>query len=168
MAGPRPMTSRSTDGREALAQALCKNVLNGENIEKARLLAAYAEAAMAALDGMDEATLGEWFGQLTWCRIMQARSNEQEWHDKKARPLARPRCGRADFRRPACIATSRPIRRYAMRLRMTGGLTRSTLGAGLVRRDAQGRWSLSRFRAGTRADWANLRGDAGSDGKRPR
>ena len=46
-----------TEGREALAQALCKNILNGENIEKARLLAAYAEAAMAALDGLDEAAL---------------------------------------------------------------------------------------------------------------
>ena len=40
-----------TEGREALAQALCKNVLNGENIEKARQLAAYAEAVMAALAG---------------------------------------------------------------------------------------------------------------------
>ena len=36
---------------------MCKNILNGENIEKARLLAAYVEAAMAALDGLDEATL---------------------------------------------------------------------------------------------------------------
>ena len=45
-----------TEGREALAQAMCKNILNGENIEKARLLAAYAEAAMAALDSLDEAT----------------------------------------------------------------------------------------------------------------
>ena len=43
------MIWRLTEGREALAQALCKNILNGENIEKARLLAAYAEAAMAAL-----------------------------------------------------------------------------------------------------------------------
>ena len=51
------------DGREALAQALCKNVLNGENIEKARLLAVYAEAAMAALDGMDEATLVNGLGK---------------------------------------------------------------------------------------------------------
>src|SRR5438477_4451324 len=46
-----------TEGREALAQAMCKNILNGENIEKARLLAAYAEAAMAALDSQDEAAL---------------------------------------------------------------------------------------------------------------
>ena len=51
------------DGREALAQALCKNVLNGENIEKARLLAAYAEAAMGALDGMDKATLVSGLGK---------------------------------------------------------------------------------------------------------
>lgn len=46
-----------TDGREALAQAIDKNILNGANIEMARRLAAYAEAAMAALDRCDEATL---------------------------------------------------------------------------------------------------------------
>ena len=46
-----------TEGHAALAQALCKNILNGENIDKARQLAAYAEAAMATLDGLDEATL---------------------------------------------------------------------------------------------------------------
>ena len=46
-----------TEGHEALAQALCKNILNGENIEKARLLAAYAEAAIMALDSLDEAGL---------------------------------------------------------------------------------------------------------------
>jgi cytochrome b pre-mRNA-processing protein 3 len=46
-----------TDGREAFAQALCKNVLNGEHIEKARQLAAYAEVVTAALDRQDEATL---------------------------------------------------------------------------------------------------------------
>jgi cytochrome b pre-mRNA-processing protein 3 len=46
-----------TDGREALVQALCKNILNGEKIDKARLLAIYAESAMAALEGQDEATL---------------------------------------------------------------------------------------------------------------
>jgi cytochrome b pre-mRNA-processing protein 3 len=46
-----------TDGHEALAQALCKNVLNGENSEKARRLAAYAEAVIAALAGQDAAAL---------------------------------------------------------------------------------------------------------------
>jgi cytochrome b pre-mRNA-processing protein 3 len=46
-----------TEGREALAQAISKNILNGEDIEKARLLADYAEAAMAALDKLDEAEL---------------------------------------------------------------------------------------------------------------
>jgi cytochrome b pre-mRNA-processing protein 3 len=46
-----------TDGHEALAQALCRNVLTGENIDKARQLAAYAEAAMAALAQLDEAKL---------------------------------------------------------------------------------------------------------------
>lgn len=42
-----------TDGSEALAQALCKNVLNGEKLEKARRLAAYVETAMAALARQD-------------------------------------------------------------------------------------------------------------------
>ena len=46
-----------TEGREVLAQALCKNILNGENVEKARRLAAYAEAVMAALERQDEAAL---------------------------------------------------------------------------------------------------------------
>ena len=46
-----------TEGREAFAQALCKNVLNGENIEKARLLAAYADSVMAAFDRQDDAAL---------------------------------------------------------------------------------------------------------------
>jgi cytochrome b pre-mRNA-processing protein 3 len=46
-----------TDGHEALAQALCKNILNGEKIEQARRLAAYAEAVIAALAGQDAAAL---------------------------------------------------------------------------------------------------------------
>jgi cytochrome b pre-mRNA-processing protein 3 len=51
-----------TDGREALAMALCKNILNGEGIDHARRLAAYAEAAIATLDRLDQATLtsGSW------------------------------------------------------------------------------------------------------------
>ncbi len=51
-----------TEGGEALAQALCKNILNGANIEGARRLAAYADAAIAALGGLDQATLldGAW------------------------------------------------------------------------------------------------------------
>ena len=51
-----------TDSREALAGAICKNVLNGENMEAARQLAAYAEAAMAKLAELDDAALlnGDW------------------------------------------------------------------------------------------------------------
>jgi len=51
-----------TDSPEALAQALCKNILNGEKFEQARQLASYAEAAMAALERCDPATLlrGVW------------------------------------------------------------------------------------------------------------
>jgi cytochrome b pre-mRNA-processing protein 3 len=45
------------DSREALAQALCKNILNGGHIEDARRLAYYAEAASEALAGLDDATV---------------------------------------------------------------------------------------------------------------
>src|SRR4030081_1787531 len=49
-------------GSEPLAQALCKNILNGKEIEKARQLAFYAEAAIAALAGLDDAAMqsGSW------------------------------------------------------------------------------------------------------------
>jgi cytochrome b pre-mRNA-processing protein 3 len=46
-----------TAGEEPLAQALCRNILNGAEIEKARRLADYAEAAIAGLSSLDEATL---------------------------------------------------------------------------------------------------------------
>jgi cytochrome b pre-mRNA-processing protein 3 len=46
-----------TAGEEPLAQALCKNILNGEGIENARQLALYAKSAIAALAGLNEATL---------------------------------------------------------------------------------------------------------------
>ena len=38
-----------TDSTEALAQAICRNVLDGEHIESARRLATYARRAMASL-----------------------------------------------------------------------------------------------------------------------
>ena len=44
-------------GDEPLAQALCKNILNGEGLENARRLALYAEAAIAVLDRQDEPAL---------------------------------------------------------------------------------------------------------------
>ena len=46
-----------SQGVEPLAQALRKNILNGEDVVKARLLAGYAEAAIAGLTGLDDATL---------------------------------------------------------------------------------------------------------------
>jgi cytochrome b pre-mRNA-processing protein 3 len=50
------------DGREPLAQALCKNILNGGEIEKARQLAFYTETAITALAGLDDAAVrgGSW------------------------------------------------------------------------------------------------------------
>jgi len=49
-------------GAEPLAQALCKNILNGKEIENARRLAFYVETAVACLAGLDEAALqsGSW------------------------------------------------------------------------------------------------------------
>jgi cytochrome b pre-mRNA-processing protein 3 len=49
--------SAPTDGAEPLAQALCKNILNGTQIDNARRLAAYAGAAIAALAAQDDAAL---------------------------------------------------------------------------------------------------------------
>ena len=49
-------------GREPLAQALCRNILNGEEIDRAGQLACYAEAAITALADLDDMTL---LGQ-TW------------------------------------------------------------------------------------------------------
>ena len=44
-------------GEEPLAQALCKNILNGGQIENARRLAYYTEAATTALAGLDDVTV---------------------------------------------------------------------------------------------------------------
>ncbi|MBR0796125.1 ubiquinol-cytochrome C chaperone family protein [Bradyrhizobium jicamae] len=51
-----------TDSDEALAQSFCKNILNGESLDKARELAAYARDAMAVLSRTDAAALeqGNW------------------------------------------------------------------------------------------------------------
>jgi cytochrome b pre-mRNA-processing protein 3 len=46
-----------SEGSESLAQALCRNILNGGQIEHARQLGRYAEAAIAALAALDDATL---------------------------------------------------------------------------------------------------------------
>jgi cytochrome b pre-mRNA-processing protein 3 len=50
------------EGTDALAGAISKNVLNGEKMEKAREIAAYAEAAIAKLAELDDAALlgGRW------------------------------------------------------------------------------------------------------------
>jgi cytochrome b pre-mRNA-processing protein 3 len=58
-----------TDGQEALAQALCKNILNGEQIENARRLASYARTVCAELAGMDDAT----FAARPWWTAMSVR-----------------------------------------------------------------------------------------------
>ena len=49
-------------GAEPLAQALCKNILDGKEIENARRLASYAATAIACLTALDDVTLqsGSW------------------------------------------------------------------------------------------------------------
>ncbi len=49
-------------GGEPLAQALCKNILDGRDIGHARQLAAYANAVIAALAGLDDTAVskGSW------------------------------------------------------------------------------------------------------------
>lgn len=51
-----------TEGSEAFAAALCRNLLDGAEMEKARQLAAYAESAMAGLAQIHDAALlgGAW------------------------------------------------------------------------------------------------------------
>jgi cytochrome b pre-mRNA-processing protein 3 len=44
-------------GDEPLAQALCKNIFNGQQIEQARRLAAYVGRAVTTLAAMDQAKL---------------------------------------------------------------------------------------------------------------
>ncbi len=46
-----------TDSREALAQAIARNVLDGGRIENARQLAAYATAGIAGLEKLDATAL---------------------------------------------------------------------------------------------------------------
>jgi cytochrome b pre-mRNA-processing protein 3 len=45
-------------GAEPLAQALCKNILDGDDIGRARQLAGYANAVIAALAGLDDTAVG--------------------------------------------------------------------------------------------------------------
>jgi cytochrome b pre-mRNA-processing protein 3 len=53
----RAYDQAAEEGDEALASAICKNVLNGAGIAQARRLAAYARAAEADLARTDEAAL---------------------------------------------------------------------------------------------------------------
>ena len=46
-------------GAEPLAQALCKNILNGRDIASARRLAAYVDAALAALAALDDKAVAD-------------------------------------------------------------------------------------------------------------
>jgi cytochrome b pre-mRNA-processing protein 3 len=46
-----------SEGAEPLAQALCKNILNGGQIENARRLAVYAASVIADLDAQDDLSL---------------------------------------------------------------------------------------------------------------
>ena len=71
---PGTVFGEASDGREALAQALCKNVLDGGQIENARRLAYYAEAATTALAGLDDVTVQ----RATWRFPSPARVGPQQ------------------------------------------------------------------------------------------
>ena len=89
----RPSGRRSTAGRrptillwptveEPLAQALCKNILDGEQIENARRLAVYAEAAIDSRShGLDDAALLERIVEISARQRAWACSNEQKRHE---------------------------------------------------------------------------------------
>jgi cytochrome b pre-mRNA-processing protein 3 len=49
-------------GAEPLAQALCRNILDGRDVGQARQLAVYAKAVIAALAGLDDTAVsnGSW------------------------------------------------------------------------------------------------------------
>jgi cytochrome b pre-mRNA-processing protein 3 len=59
-------------GEEPLAQALCKNIFNGEGMENARGLATYVEKAVADLAERDEPTIL----QLAWRFPLPAQGRE--------------------------------------------------------------------------------------------
>jgi cytochrome b pre-mRNA-processing protein 3 len=50
------------EGAEPLAQAFCRNVLDGRHIEHARRLSAYASAVIASLSRQDDRAMlaGSW------------------------------------------------------------------------------------------------------------
>src|SRR5258705_10108347 len=70
-------------GHDPLAQALCKNILNGAQIDNARRLAAYAGAAIAALAAQDDAALlaASWRFPLPDCL---SDSLPDSWPDREA------------------------------------------------------------------------------------
>lgn len=51
-----------SEGTDALAQAICKNILSGQGLEQARRLAAYTQAAIEQLAALDDAkaAAGAW------------------------------------------------------------------------------------------------------------
>ena len=158
-----------TAGDEALAQALCKNILNGEGIENARRLAVYAEAAMAALGGTGRCGAAEASLEISARRRERAHCHEpNQQHDRQAAiPGAFPSWWRRS-RTPDCIARSRPTRPRAR------PWPRSRACAKFCRRSAsldvtpEERRPLPCHRPGAGADRADLRGDARSDRERDR
>jgi cytochrome b pre-mRNA-processing protein 3 len=69
-----------TDDTEALAQAFGKNILEGRDIDNARRLASYAQAAIAALDAVDDAALlaAAWTFPSALDLTRQGREKQQE------------------------------------------------------------------------------------------
>ena len=154
-----------TEGREAFAQALCKNVFNGEKIEKARELAAYAEAAMAALAASGEADAARRKLANFRRRQRRGRSDEQARQDRIP-GASLSRCSR--YRRRGLHRELDADEAVRKAMAEVAGLARSAVGACVARRDAEERRPLPCRGKCPGACWPDLRGDARADRERHR
>ena len=160
-------------GHEPLAQAICKNILNGEHIEKARQLAVYAEAAHCRARGTGrrgvagrivEISLSRRIKRASWTAAMNRPTDMTDKPDPWRVPVTvaqdagnrtasrhRGRQGRARRRSPRWADCAKCLAAQCV-----------------ARRDAEERRPLPRRGAGAGAGRADLRGDARADRERDR
>ena len=142
---------------------MCENLLNGENVEEARLLRAYRagradgrsrqprRGGAGRAGGAKSCPLPENTGTQQSARL----ARQDGWHDEKPDPGGRPVAVAQIPGDGACIATSKLIGAIRNAVADVGGAARRALGAGLVRRHA-GAWQrLPRGRPRAGADRAD-------------
>ena len=115
MAASAAYDSRLDRGREALAQALCKNILNGEGIEKARQLAAMRGGDRCPRGSGCRGAAAARHGHFLRRQIRAHRHEQNERSDRSKLipgvfPSQSPR-----FRRPGYIVSWKPIARRVRR-----------------------------------------------------